>query len=173
MSKRLLALLIVLCFASAAFSPLYACGDKFLVNSRGIKQSLVYAAPHPGSVLLYRNADSKLAMSYLNEELQRDLTRAGHEVQVVQNAAELNEALEYGAFDVVIGDIADIGTLETGMQSLDVKPLLLPIMGKVSKGDIKKAEGQYGRVLKASHGSSTMILFVNDTVDKAKKSAKT
>jgi len=172
MTRGLLALLIVLCFASAAFSPLYACGDKFLVNSRGVKQSLVYAAPHPGSVLLFRNADSKLARSLLNEELQQDLMRAGHEVHVARNAAELSEALEYGTFDVVIGDIADVGTLETALQSQAVKPLLMPVMGKVSKEDIKKAEGQYGRVLKASHRSSTMILLVNDMVDKAKKAAK-
>ena len=126
-----------------------ACGDKFLVVGRGVRYKKVRAAAHPASILIYMNPASHLPAAAKDVKLEASLKKAGHKVQTVESAGQLNDALKTSSFDLVVADFADSPGLEKQVASQTSKPALVPVLYKPTDDEMAAAEKQYGCAMKA------------------------
>jgi hypothetical protein len=84
-----------------------ACGDKLVALGGGMSYQRVFSSRHPGKLILFLRPDS--ALRAVNAELGIDtaLVRAGHTVRTVTTRAELDQALQAAAADLVVTDWVD------------------------------------------------------------------
>lgn len=85
------------CFVIA--SDAYACGESLYRVGKGINYR-EYTAPLPGNLLVYGAAGD-------TESLARELTLAGHNVQIARNPSELALLADRGAYQVIIGPYSE------------------------------------------------------------------
>jgi hypothetical protein len=134
----------LLCWADAQ-----ACGDKFLVVGRGVRYSRAHAAARTTSILIYKNAGSRIAAGSTDAQLVSNLKQAGYKVQSVENAAGLQNALKSAKYDLVLADIADSPSLEKDVASEPSKPLVVPVLYEPSSAELAAAKKEYGCAMKA------------------------
>jgi len=144
----LVASLGAIVFLSAA-AYVDACGDKFLVVGRGVRYTRVRAAAHPASILLYMNPASRVPAAVKDARLDVSLKQAGHKVQTVETASQLNEAFKTSKFDLVLADVNDGPSLEKQVGSQSPRPALVPVLYNPTDGELTAARQQYGCALKA------------------------
>src|SRR5438876_956838 len=125
-----------------------ACGDKLLALVGNVRAQRAYAAARPASILLYLGRNSN-GQTIGEPQLQSTLKLAGHKVQVVQDAGQVEQLLKSGRFDLVLADISEAATLSQQTMAAPSKPTLMPVMYKPSKPERAAAEKQYGLVLSA------------------------
>ena len=117
-----------------------ACGDKFLVLGRGIRNRIPKAA-HPASIVLYVRPGSQVAGSAKALKLHPSLAQAGHRLREVRTADELAAALRDGA-DVVLVDVAGIAEVSDMAQALAPNARVLPLVDK-RIDDVKAAQARF------------------------------
>ena len=71
-----------------------------------------------------------MASTLTSSKLQATLKQAGHKLQMVEGASQLDEALKSGKVDVVLVDFADVAGIARQLQSAPSKPVVLPILVK-------------------------------------------
>jgi hypothetical protein len=125
-----------------------ACGDKFLVVGRGVRYTRVRASAHPASILIYMNPSSRVPAAAKDVKLEASLKQAGHKVQTVESAGQLNEALKTSKFDLVVADFADGPALQKQVGSEASHPGLVPVLYNPSEAELAAAQKQYGCALK-------------------------
>ena len=76
-----------------------ACGDKFLVESRGTRYHRPKNA-RAASVLIYANPSSDIAA--VSPRIESFLNRQGHHATTVKTVEELSAILAGGRFDVIL-----------------------------------------------------------------------
>jgi hypothetical protein len=117
---RLFSVCAALAILAATVEPSYACGDKFLGAGRGARFGKVYAALHPGRILLYSPASSDIDR-LRRSGLDKAMRRAGHQVEHVQDRASLINRLQQRPIDLVVVDdrgAADVSVVTAGMQAV-------------------------------------------------------
>lgn len=148
--RRTFVLLGVLAVALAtSWTDVHACGDKFLVVGRGVRYQRVRTAAHPASILIYMNPASHIPAAAKDVQLESSLKQAGHKVQQVQTAGQLEDALKARKYDVVLADIADSPGLEKQMGSEASRPSVVPVLYHPTADEVTLAKKQYGCALKA------------------------
>ncbi len=125
-----------------------ACGDKLLVIGRGVRFQRAYAR-RQADLVIYSNGTQNGAI-LTSARLQTTLKQAGHKLQLVEGASQLDEALKSGNVDVVLADFADVAGITQQLQSAPSKPVVLPILVKPSKAELAAAQREYKFALKAS-----------------------
>jgi ABC-type amino acid transport substrate-binding protein len=135
----------VLFLSAAAYVD--ACGDKFLVVGRGVRYTRVRAAARPASILLYMNPASRVPAAVKDAKLEASLKQAGHKVQTVETASQLNDALKTSKFDLVVADVADGPALEKQV-SKSAGPAVVPVLYNPTDGELAAARQEYGCALK-------------------------
>lgn len=145
---------VSLCLLLSATAVL-ACGDKLLYLSRiyrhhGIANSTVAVFARPNS-LLENAAALNLAKTFHEE---------GYHLLLVNSDRDLTMALQSGAADVVIADIADVDAIR--QRAVEAKVPIIPVMGK---GDVRsKVEArQYVATIKSPVKPDKFL----DALDKA------
>ena len=105
MRKTLLAVGVLFIYGISS-GELLACGDKFLVASRGTRYQRAGQARQAASILIYLPPSSTMPKAF--ERVSEDVTRkAGYRVISVSNATELDQALRQGGWDLLLADLAD------------------------------------------------------------------
>jgi hypothetical protein len=137
-------LLVVAVVATTLAADLSACGDKFLRIGRS-ERFRGYAAVHPSSILIYTPTNSTPAGI---KDFEALLKRAGHKTLAVENGARLSQVFAAARYDVVIADYADTGKIKDELQSVAMKPGLLPILYKPTKAVAAEAEKEYRSLIK-------------------------
>ena len=127
---------------------LLACGDKFFVVGRGDKFSRAYASLHPGTIVIYTGGGSATSKALADGRLHKYFTRAGHRVQVANDSATLDRALQSGSIDIVLADIDEALLMVNGVNASTSKPTLMPVEGK--DGARTAAKHQFMATLKAT-----------------------
>lgn len=127
--RRLFTAAFLLTFAFGHES-LLACGDKFFVVGRGDKFSRAYASLHPGTIVIYTGGGSATSKALADGRLHKYFTRAGHRVQVANDSATLDRALQGGSIDIVLADIDEALLMVNGVNASTSKPTLMPVEGK-------------------------------------------
>jgi len=160
---------------AAGWNEAGACGDKFLVAGRGVRNQRAMAPPKPANILIYMNEGSSLPSVVKDGDLQQTLGMAGHKDRIVRSAAELEIALNSEEFDVVLTDLADAAPVQAKIKASKSKPVVLPVVYNASSEQVRAAKQQCGAVVKAPARSSYILAAIDEAVsdkEKAEKIAK-
>ena len=160
-TKRRLAAGILLSFALWSAGPvLLACGDKFLVVSRGTRFERP-AMRHAARILVYANPISGFAKSLATAPMERTLRKAGYDPMMVISADQLDKALTGGEWDLVLADLADASDIQRRLRA-GTSPRLLPVVSGGTGATVKDAKKQYGRVLKSTAKGQSLLDAVDE-----------
>jgi hypothetical protein len=161
MRKTLLALGVLFIYGISS-GELLACGDKFLVASRGTRYQRAGQARETASILVYLPPSSALPKAF--ERVSEDVTRkAGYRIINVSNATELEQALRQGGWDLLLTDLAD-SQMVRGRVSGAGSPLVVPVAYKVTGTELAQAKKEYQSVLKGPIKTYAFLAAIDDAL---------
>jgi hypothetical protein len=146
----------------------FACGDKLLSITRGIRFQHAYGA-RPANVVIFSDSNQR-GPTFASAKLQTRLKQAGHTLQTAAGLLQLQEALKSGKVDVVLADFADVARISGQMQSAPSKPTILPVLFRPSKAELAAAQKDYRYALKAP-GDEVEYLAAIDEAMKSRSKA--
>ena len=149
---------------SVAGGDLLACGDKFLVVSRGTRFQRATLARQPANILVYANPASSLPKALEKADVDETLRKAGYRPTSVSNAAELDKALRQGGWDLVLADLSDGTTVRSRVQSSPRAPLVVPVVYRATGSEIAQAKRDYQHVLKGPVKSQAFLEAIDDAL---------
>lgn len=138
-----------------------ACGE-VMYRMGGALRYQAWVSRHPAQILLFGDAASAEAKGLDREGFQRSLERAGHHVQVVDDAATLDQALATHAFDIVITDADHLPTVRDSLAQATVAPALMPV---VTRGDLDAMRRQYPEAVAANAGINRFLKTIERTME--------
>jgi hypothetical protein len=156
--RRRLILVTVLVWAGSGIDVL-ACGNKFLVPSRGTRFGKVPPARQEARILVYAPPNSSLSQALGDIPVTTILAGVGYQPTEVSGPEELDTALRQGSWDLVL---ADTTSLPEPLQGTDA-PAILPVLHKPSRTEVAEARQTYGEVIRSPSKSQRFI----ETVDSA------
>jgi ABC-type amino acid transport substrate-binding protein len=148
---------------------LLACGDKFLVVTRGTRFQRP-SARRPASILVYANPASGLPKTLATLPIDITLRKAGYSPTLVSTATELNRALRGRQWDLVVADAADAPGLSSDLQK-NTRVVLLVVVFDASTAQLKQLKQQYPRILKSPTRTQTVLDAVDEALASRPKSA--
>jgi hypothetical protein len=161
MKKTLLVAGILL--VSSAGADLLACGDKFLIISRGTRFQRASVARQPAKILVYANPASTLPKSLEKADVDGTLKKAGYQPTSVGSATELEQALRQGGWDLVVADLADSSSMR-GRLTGNNAPMIVPVAFAATGGELAQAKKDYQRVLKGPIKSQAFLEAIDDAL---------
>ena len=171
MKSRWYAVSVVVLVMSLADGSLLACGDKFLVPSRGMRFELTPVARQQAAVLFYANPSSSLPGLFSKLSLDPALRKAGYRPTVVGTAEEFDLTLRRTSWDVVLLDVADGGAGQ--LSDASGSPALIAVATNSSGSDVAKAKKQCAAILNSPRQSQVFVQALDAAVSTHQKRAKT
>lgn len=132
----------------AAGSDSLACGDKFLVPSRGPRFAGRPVDRAAAAVLVYARLGSSLDPSRAGGLAAASLRAAGYRLEVVTDPAELRSALARASWDAVLIDLADLSALDSRAPAAR-SSTIVPVARAADGVGLDDARRRYRRVLTA------------------------
>lgn len=172
MRKTLVAGVLLSLLASSGVD-LSACGDKFLVFSRGTRYQTAAAARRPANILVYANPSTTLPKALEKAAVDATLRKAGYRPTSVSAPAELEAAIKQGGWDLVVADLADSSSLRGRFQG-KTAPMVVPVVLNATGTELAQAKKEYDRVLKGPIKSQAFLEAIDDAItlrDKLRASA--
>ena len=108
MSHRWTAAVLVALSVAGSASDLLACGDKFIVPTRGARFSKPRFSREDVGVLVYANDGTELFRMMNKLSLEATLLKAGYRATIVRTDPELTMALAQRSWDLVVVDTSDV-----------------------------------------------------------------
>jgi ABC-type amino acid transport substrate-binding protein len=170
MNRRLTVLGILVLVGIGGNIDLLACGDKFLVVTRGTRFQRP-SARRPASILVFANPASGLPKTLATLPIDITLRKAGYRPTLVSTATELNQALRAGQWDLVLADAADAAGVSGDLQK-DTRVVLLVVVFDASTARLKQLKQQYPRILKSPTRSQTVLDAVDEALAARPKSTR-
>jgi hypothetical protein len=165
----------VACLVAAGFGGsgnLLACGDKFLVLSRGTRYERPAAARQPAAILVYANPGSGLFKAFANLRVEATLQKVGYRSTSVGTAADFDRALAQGKWDLVLVDVTDGQSVRDRLRGANAA-ILLPVLYKPTGAELTQAKRQFERALKAPTTNQSLLDAIDATLaDTAKARTK-
>lgn len=159
MVKYIVAALLGVVVATA---DLAACGDKFLVPSRGLRFQSPLIDRESAMVLLYGSQGSELDAVFRRLSVETTLRKAGYRPTLVRTREEFESSLLRGGWDVVVVDLID-GALIADRVPPAAAPMVLPVAHGTTRVVLDDAKKRYRQVLT----SPTKARAFLDAIDKA------
>lgn len=156
-------LLILVLWGTGASADLLACGNKFLVPSRGTRFGKVAVARQEATILVYANPTSTMAKAMGEVPVEMVLLQAGYLPTRVSDPTALNQALEQGGWDLVLADLGDSEALRWQLDGDDA-PMVVPVLYEPTKSAMAQAKKDYGRAIKAPFKSQRFLETIDDAV---------
>jgi CheY-like chemotaxis protein len=157
-TKRLFASVLLTIGALGAWTDVQACGDKFLVPTRGTR---FQRPPEAAAILVYANS-AVVPASVNNAAIDSMLRKAGYRPTSVNNAADFDKALGQGKWDLVLVDLSDGPSVRSRLFG-DRAPTQLPVGQNLSSSQLTEARRHYTRVVAMPAKSRALL----DVVDEA------
>lgn len=161
MKSSLLAL-AVLFFYGIGSGELLACGDKFLVASRGTRYQRAGQARQSAAILVYLHAASSLPKAF-EKVSDETVQKAGYRLTSVANASELEQALRQGGWDLVLTDLSDGASVRGRIRGAG-GPMVVPVAYNVTGTELAQAKKDYQRVLKGPIKSQSFLDALDDAL---------
>lgn len=156
-------LLLGLLVFVVAGTDLLACGEKFLVISRGTRFQRAAVAREPAAILVYANPTSTLPKALAKVPIEATLRKVGYRPTTVSTSGELDRALRQGGWDLIVADLSD-STVLIGRLQGDPAPTILPVLYAASGGAVAQARKQFSHVLRGPVKSQTFLEAVDDAL---------
>jgi hypothetical protein len=170
MKKQLCAAFLALLIGLTSTHPVLACGDKFLIASRGTRYQKAPVKREPSAILIWANPASELSQALRNVPVDETLRKVGYQPATVASATEFDSALNRGEWDLVIVAIADAEPVSRRLQSNSA--IVLPVALNATGSQMKQAKVQYEVVLKGPVKRASFLNAVDEALaHKAKRSA--
>jgi hypothetical protein len=144
MRRALLAFLLVVPATAVLAPDARACGDKFMVLGRGVRQRIP-RAKHPSAVVVFARPGSPAADAARAAHLEAVLAKAGHRVSDAASAEELAAALRNGGAVVVAG-LADVEAAAEQARAVAPHARVVPLVDK-KRDDHKAARARFPHVI--------------------------
>ena len=141
---------------------LMACGDKFLVVSRGTRFERAAPVRRPAAILVYANPASALPKALANLPVDAVLRKAGYRPTMVATKAAFQQALSRGRWDLVVVDVTDSQAV-TSLLAPDSAPVVLPVVYNATNAELKQIKKQYVHVLRSPTKNQSFL----DAIDEA------
>jgi hypothetical protein len=159
--KSRLAMFAALLALGSVTPDLLACGEKFLVPTRGTR----FSAPPPkrpdATILLYAEPASELSRMLLNLSFARTLQKAGYRVTEVATDPQLAAALNQ-RWDLAVVDFSGLHVMASQGRNIPASTVL-PVSYALTGSELKDARRQYPFIIKAPTRATTLL----DAVDAA------
>jgi hypothetical protein len=162
MNGRFIAAALLLFVGTGSGDPLLACGEKFLMGSRGTRFQRPGAPRESAAILVYANPARSLPRALANVPVEATLRKAGYRPTVVTSAETLGSALAQGGWDLVLADVSD-GLALSSRTDKAKTPTVLPVLYNPTNAELAAAKKQYQRVLKAPTKNQSFL----DAIDGA------
>ena len=171
MGKHLL-LAVVVVMVGATASDITACGDKFLVPSRGIRFQIPPLDRESAMILLYAGRDSALGIALKKLSVEEALRRAGYRPTTVVTADEFDATLRAARWDVVVVELANGPHIAQRLTSAPA-PIVLPVVFASLGADMDDAKKQYRHILKTPKKDKTFLEAVDKVIAERAKARRT
>jgi hypothetical protein len=142
---------------------LLACGDKFLVPSRGTRFATRVVDRGAATVLLYARSGSALDETMRAQVVEARLRAAGYRPTSVTSPEIFASLLRSTPWDVVVTDLSDAAAVVAGDLS-GRSPIVLPVAHQLPKTTLDHARRQYRHVLKLPFEYQTLLLAIDDVI---------
>jgi CheY-like chemotaxis protein len=153
----------LLCVTHAS-QGLLACGDKFLVASRGTRFQRADIARAPARILIYANPASALPKALEKAVVDSTLRKAGYRPTSVTDPGELEQALRQGGWDLVVTDLSDGTALRARLQGPGSAPMIVPVLHGATGTELALARKDYMRVIKGPIKSQAFLEAIDDAL---------
>ena len=167
--------LVAVLFALIAATPsdMLACGDKFLVPSRGIRFQGAPLNRESATILLYASTDSALGAALKTLSVEDALRKAGYRPTTVASARDFDATIRTARWDVLVIDLAD-GADVAGRLPSTAPPIVLPVAYGGTNAHADGAKRPYQHVLKSPKKNKAFLDAVDQVIaERAKARAKT
>ena len=134
----------LICVAFAATAA-WACGDKILLVMGGRFSQINRG--RAAAILAYSHQQAAAAIR--DVQRQSAIKKAGHRIEIVEDADKLENALRTGKYDVVMADLTDADQLSQRARSAPSRPVILPVAYNASKTEQNAAQKKFHCLLKA------------------------
>ena len=172
MRARLLVVGVLVLSGVGASGDLLACGDKFLVVSRGTRYQRAGQGPHAASILVYLPASSSLPKAF-ERVSEKETKKAGYHFVNVSNTNELDQALKQGGWDLLLTVLADSQAIRGRVNGASA-PLLVPVAYQTTGTELAQAKKDYQKVHKGPIKRHGFLAALDDVLAfKAKLRTKT
>jgi hypothetical protein len=161
MTKSLILTGLLIASGVATGGDLIACGDKFLIVSRGTRFQRA-SMRTPASILVYADPASNLPKALANVSVDATLRKAGYKPTTVTSAAEFDAALVRGGWDLVLVDVMQSQVVSNRVRGA-AAPMVLPVVYSGGGTGLAQARKQFPLVLKSPTKSQGFL----DTIDEA------
>jgi len=168
MRLRQVAAMLLALTAGCAGTGLLACGDKFLVVSRGTRFERAPLARQNVGILLYANPLSDLPKSIASLSVEATLRKAGYRPLSVSNIDEFDQALRAGGWELVVVDLADAPAASALLEGR-AAPLVLPVALNSNRAALAEAKKRYKGVIDSPTRGQTYLDAIDDAIDRKLK----
>src|SRR5215475_3889249 len=138
---------------------LLACGDKYFFTVQGARY-LLASMSRDSNVLIYKNASSETSRLFSRISVRDALSRAGFVTTVVTNESDFRKELGTRPgnlpWTIIIAGSADAEKFRG--QVIDSGSVLLPVVDKEMRAQIKQIKEQYRDVLSATPANGEAFL---------------
>lgn len=163
MKSRVVAAAVLLVAIGSTSDPLRACGEKFLMGSRGLRYQLPAPVRQSAAILIYANPGLNLTRALANVPFESTLLKAGYRPTVVGSADAFDHALERGGWDLVLVDVGDSHAVSSRKQGANA-PSVLPVVFNATGAELAAAKKQHGRILKAPTKNHSFLEAIDDAL---------
>ena len=163
MSRRLYAAGLLLLIGIGSGNIFLACGDKFLVSSRGTRFQRAAVAREPATILIYTNTAPELPKALGSIPVDATLAKAGYRPTTVSTTDEFEKALSRGGWDLVLVGMADAQAVSQRLRG-DVVPVVLPVVLNSTPSELRETKKLYPVVLKAPAKSQSFLLAIDEAL---------
>ena len=169
MRRALTATLLLLVSVAGPTHELLACGEKFLVPSRGTRFSRAPLPRRDASILVYASDASGLSRLIARLPVAATLQKAGYRPTVVTTGQGLSTALATGGWDLIVIDVGDVPLVSNaGKQAATT--VVLPVSYALSGDKWKAARQQYPAAVKASDKAAAFVEMIDVALEKHRTS---
>ena len=162
MRARLLVVGVLVLSGVGASGDLLACGDKFLVVSRGTRYQRAGEARHTASILVYLPTSSNLPKAF-ERVSEKETKKAGYRFVNVSNTNELDQALKQGGWDLLLTDLAHSQAVRSRVTGASA-PLLVPVVYQATGTELAQAKKDYQKVLKGPIKTHAFLAALDDVL---------
>lgn len=149
---------VVMLAGSGADLP--ACGDKFLVASRGTRFQRAGLVRRPATVLIYAAPASRLAASVESLGVAAALTKVGYTPTVVSTPAGLADAQRQGRWDLVLIDLADTAAVPRAAAG----PAIVAVAYDTAGDALKQARRDHDAVIRRPGRVRIVVDAIDDVL---------
>jgi hypothetical protein len=142
---------------------LLACGDKFLVLSRGTRFERAPSARKHAAILVYAAPSSRMTDVMSRLSVDAMLRKAGYQPQSVASADQFESELRRGGWDLVLVDLADAPAVAARAGG-GAAPLVVPVALGATRTEVSLAKRRFARVIAAPTRGQAFVDAVDDAL---------